>query len=133
MDRKRYAIRIFVIIILVISVFVVYHRLSKNVIKSCYIEGDELIIVFDISNKSKKPGKLQEIRIFNSQDIFEDDYIIEENEKILRVDCSEYKENFRNNFTYEIAIKWYGGFLAAETVYENGNFIVKKERFYDKI
>jgi len=127
MDRKRYEIKICIILVLIISIFIIFKKSSKHVIKTCCIKGDELIIVFDISNKSKIPGKLREITIFNTQEITEDNYKIEGDEKILKVNCSSYKENFHNNFTYEIGIDWFGGFLKAYAVYDNGNFIIKKE------
>ena len=140
MDRKQYKIITILIGLLFITFvfsgcFIIKRNtkeFKKPLLKSIYIDSNNIVtIILDNSNQLKKIGEIHAMKLFYYASIIE--YEKRENEIIIKRDISEYKEKFIEDKQYRIEIKWYGGHLFLETIFQNGQFTVLKEKYLDRI
>lgn len=140
MDRKQYKIitiliGLFFITFVFSGCFIIKRNtkeFKKPLLKSIYIDSNNIVtIILDNSNQLKKIGEIHAMKLFYYASIIE--YEKRENEIIIKRDISEYKEKFIEDNQYRIEIKWYGGHLFLETIFQNGQFTVLKEKYLDRI
>ena len=140
MDRKQYKIitiliGLFFITFVFSGCFIIKRNtkeFKKPLLKSIYIDSNNIVtIILDNSNQLKKIGEIHAMKLFYYASIIE--YEKRENEIIITRDISEYKEKFIEDKQYRIEIKWYGGHLFLETIFQNGQFTVLKEKYLDRI
>ncbi|MBR6295072.1 MAG: hypothetical protein IKR40_01175 [Treponema sp.] len=140
MDRKQYKIitiliGLFFITFVFSGCFIIKRNtkeFKKPLLKSIYIDSNNIVtIILDNSNQLKKIGEIHAMKLFYYASIIE--YEKRENEIIIKRDISEYKEKFIEDKQYRIEIKWYGGHLFLETIFQNGQFTVLKEKYLDRI
>ncbi len=140
MDRKQYKIitiliGLFFIAFVFSGCFIIKRNtkeFKKPLLKSIYIDSNNIVtIILDNSNQLKKIGEIHAMKLFYYASIIE--YEKRENEIIIKRDISEYKEKFIEDKQYRIEIKWYGGHLFLETIFQNGQFTVLKEKYLDRI
>ena len=140
MDRKQYKIitiliGLFFITFVFSGCFIIKRNtkeFKKPLLKSIYIDSNNIVtIILDNSNQLKKIGEIHALKLFYYASIIE--YEKRENEIIIKRDISEYKEKFIEDKQYRIEIKWYGGHLFLETIFQNGQFTVLKEKYLDRI
>lgn len=140
MDRKQHKIIYFLFSLFIFSFvlsgcFLMKRRskeFNRPLLKSINIDANNIVtIVLDNTNKYKHFGDIYEMRLFYLVPIFS--YEENEAEIILKENISDYKEKFYEDCDYRIEIKWYGGHLFLETVFQNGQFTVLKEKYLDRI
>jgi hypothetical protein len=138
MDFKRYGIKAVIFIFFALFSFIsIYCYIpskehKKPLLKSIYMDEKNLVtIILDKTNKSKKIGQIHELKIYYREDVSE----LEENENeiIIKKDVSDYVDKFYENCPYKIEINWFGGHLFLETIFQNGQFTVLKEKYLDRI
>ncbi len=140
MDRKQYKIitiliGLFFIAFVFSGCFIIKRNtkeFKKPLLKSIYIDSNNIVTIkLDKTNEYKHFGEIYEMRLFYLVPIFA--YEENETEITLKEDISDYKDKFYDGCDYRIEIKWYGGHLFLETIFQNGQFTVLKEKYLDRI
>ena len=146
MDRKQHKITPEKFIFLIILVFSLvpsgccflflmprYGKdFKKPLVKSISIDSNNIVtIILDNANKSKRIGEIHALDLLSFSSVLE--YEKNDDEIIIKKDISKYKEKLTEDNQYRIEIKWYGGHLFLETVFQNGQFTVLKEKYLDRI
>lgn len=105
---------------------------KKSLVKSINIDSNNVVtIVLDNTNKSKRIGEIYELKLFYRTSLF--NYETNENVITIKKNISDYKEKFYEDCQYRIEVKWFGGHLFLETVFQNGQFTVLNESYINRI
>ena len=105
---------------------------KKPLVKSINIDSNDIVtIILDNTNKSKRIGEIYELKLFYRTSLF--NYETNENVITIKKNISDYKEKFYEDCQYRIEVKWFGGHLFLETVFQNGQFTVLNESYINRI